>query len=245
VGVAVIGDIVHRYFQHQPPSKQTTGLKVGTQAKFIDAALSAWQEDRPLNTLLTVRWASLLGANQFHPFRAMSAPTQIKHIVELVRHWLARQGRRIPARYIWVRETSDEAGGEHWHFAFHLPEGKRKAFSAYLETVLIEQLAPCPRPASKQTRGEYACSELGSWHLARDVPGMRGHFCGYFTAAYLGKGEPSRRMFRGKLVDNTLKPVRGVAFGGRMPGGRYDVLQGQITGTTTRKGRYDIARALK
>jgi hypothetical protein len=52
-------------------------------------------------------------------------------------------------------------------------------------------------------------------------------------------------VFRDKLVDNTLKPVRGIEFGGRMRGGRYDVPQGNIEGTTTRKGRFDIARALK
>jgi hypothetical protein len=196
----------------------------------------------PLNTLLTSRWVSLLRDNQLHPFRAMSAPERIKHIVGLVRHWLARRG--VPFLYIWVREISDEAG-EHWHLAFHLPKGKRKAFSAYLEGVMVEPLAPCPRAASKRTRGEYACSELGSWHLARDVPEIHGFFCGYFTAAYLGKGEPSQRVFRDKLVDNTLKPVRGIEFGGRMRGGRYDVPQGNIEGTTTRKGRFDIARALK
>jgi len=241
--MVAIGDIIHRSFTFQPPTKQTAGLEPGTQAKFIDAARSAARAGYPINTLLTVRWSSLLRDNQFHPLRAMSAPERIRHVVERVRHWLAWRGS--PAMYIWVRETSDEAGGEHWHFAVHLPKGKRKAFSAYLETILIEPLAPCPRATSKQTPGEIACSELGSWHLARDVPEMRGCFCGYFTAAYLGKGEPSQRMFRGNLIDNKAKRVRGVAFGGRMRGGRYDVLQGNIEGTTTRKGRFDIARALK
>ena len=241
--MVAIGGIIHRSFTFQPPTKQTAELELGTQAKFIDAAKSAWRAGYSINTLLTVRWTSLLRDDQFHPLRAMSAPERIKQIVERTRHWLAR--RDLPALYIWVRETSDEAGGEHWHFALHLPEGKRKAFSVYLEGVMVEPLGPCPRAASKQTPGEYACSELASWHLARDVPERRGNFCGYFTAAYLGKGEPSQRMFRGKLIDNKLKPVRGAEFGGKVRSGRYDVPQGNIEGTTTRKGRFDIARALK
>jgi hypothetical protein len=241
--MVAIGGIVHCNLNHRAPVKQTDGLEPGTQAKFIGAAFSAARAGYPLNTLLTVRGSSLLPDNQLHPFRAMSAPERIKHIVERVRHWLAR--RDLPAWYIWVRETSDDAGGEHWHLALHLPRNKRPAFSAYLADLLGEPLAPCPRSASKRTRGEYACSELGSWHLAVEVPDGKPQFEGYWIAAYLGKGEPSQHMFRGKLVNNKAKLVRGIEFGGKMRGGRYDAPQGHITGTTTRKGRFDIARALK
>ena len=52
-------------------------------------------------------------------------------------------------------------------------------------------------------------------------------------------------MFRGKLVPNTRKLVRGQAFGGRERSGRYDATQGQIRGTTALKKRFDIARPLK
>lgn len=68
---------------------------------------------------------------------------------------------------------------------------------------------------------------------------------GFYLAAYLGKGEPSERMFRGNLVPNASKLVRGQAFGGRERSGRYDTPQGQIRGTTALKKRFDIARPLK
>lgn len=221
---------------------QTTGLELKTQAKLISAARSAWEQNHAINTLLSVRWASLLRYDDFHPLRAMSIPEQIKHLVEGIRHWLSYRG--IPAMYIWVREVSDMAG-EHWHLGLHLPTSKRKAFAGYLETLFLEPLAPCPRAKSKQTRGEFECSTMGSWHLAGEVPDGKPQFPGYWIAAYLGKGEPSQRMFRGQLVNNKLKPVRGREFGGYVKGGRYDVSQGHIAGTTTRKGRFDTARCLK
>ena len=52
-------------------------------------------------------------------------------------------------------------------------------------------------------------------------------------------------MFRGNMVPNTRKPVRGQPFGGREKSGRYDALQGQIRGTTALKKRFDMARPLK
>jgi len=67
----------------------------------------------------------------------------------------------------------------------------------------------------------------------------------FYLASYLGKGEPSERMFRGKLVPNTRKLVRGLTFGGRERSGRYDAPQGQIRGATALKKGVDIARELK
>lgn len=230
------------YAHPTPPTKQTSGLEYGTQARLIAAALRASEAGYPIDTLLTTRWQGLLSYDDFHPLRAMTTPEAIRHLVELVRKWLARRG--LPAFYLWTRELSD-AAGEHWHFGLHLPKSKRKDFTEYLETVLVEPVAPCPRPQSRRTRGEFACGECASWHLAGDTPDGKPHFVGYWLAAYLGKGEPSQRMFRGKLVNNTLKPVRGRYFGGTVKGGRYDVPQGHIVGTTTRKGRFDVARALK
>lgn len=225
-----------------PPIRQTSGLEHGTQTRLIAAALRASEAGYPINTLLTIRWQGLLSYDGFHPLRAMTTPEAIRHLVELVRKWLTRRG--LHAFYLWARELSD-AAGEHWHLGLHLPKSKRKAFAGYLETVLVEPVASCPRPQSKRTRGEFVCGECASWHLAGDTPDGKPHFVGYWLAAYLGKGEPSQRMFRGKLVNNTLKPVRGREFGGTVKGGRYDVPQGYIVGTTTRKGRFDVARALK
>jgi len=206
------------------------------------AALLALEAGYPIDTLLTVRWQGLLRYDDFHHLRNKTTPEAIRYVVELVRKWLTRRG--LPAFYLWARELSDMAG-EHWHLGFHLPKSKRKAFISYLESILIEPVAPYPRAQSKRTRGEFACSETASWHLAGEEPDGKPQFTGYWLAAYLGKGEPSQRMFRGKLVNNTLKPVRGVEFGGKVKGARYDVPQGNISGTTTRKGRFDIARSLK
>lgn len=227
------------YCRPSDAPKVTGGLEPGTQAKFIAAAARAADLGHPLNTLLTVRWVSLFSDGDVHPLRAMPPPQRIRHLVELFRKWLTR--RDLPAVYIWVRETAQPVG-EHWHLGLHLPSDLRQPFVNYVGDVLGEPRAPCPRPASQRTEGEFACGALASWHLAGDIRPERG---GYFLAAYLGKGEPSRRLFRGQLVNNTRKPVRGREFGGTYRGNRYDVEQGHIKGTTTRKGRFDIARFLK
>jgi hypothetical protein len=241
--MASIGVLVARSVSRvSPPTKQTSGLAPGKQASLIMAALRASETGYPIDTLLTVRWQGLLTYNDLHPLRAKTTPEAIRHLVELIRKWLTRCG--LPAFYMWTRELSDIAG-EHWHLGLHLPKPKRKAFVKYLEERLVEPVARCPRSQSKRTRGEFACSETASWHLAGEEPDGKPHFTGYWIAAYLGKGEPSQRMFRGQLVDNTLKPVRGKEFGGNVKGARYDVPQGNIKGTTTRTGRFDMARSLK
>lgn len=227
---------------HARPAKHTNGLDIGAQSRLIAAAFEAYNRGDPINTLLTVRWESLLQYDDCHPLRSMSAPERIAYLVDLIRRWLKARG--LSSNYIWVREVSDVAH-EHWHLGFHLPKGKRQSFVQYLDGLMIEPLAPCPRSASKQTRGEFACSDFGSWHLAGEISDGKPQFAGYWIAAYLGKGEPSQRMFRGQRVNNIKKPVRGREFGGYVKGDRYDVPQGHIEGTTTRKGRFDMARALK
>lgn len=225
----------------QPPEKRTDGLPVGSQAKFIEAAKCAAILGFPVNTLLTVRWSSLYHHDNANPLFAQSPVERIAYLVELLRKWVgARCGGGFV--YLWVRETTSELG-EHWHLAFHLPHGKRKAVASYLSDLLGEPVDHTPRTkAQGRTEGEFACSVWGSWHLAKDTHPERS---GFYLAAYLGKGEPSERMFRGKIVPNTRKLVRGQAFGGRERSGRYDAPQGQIRGTTALKKRFDIARPLK
>jgi len=208
----------------------------------IAAALRAYEANRPINTLLTIRWQGLLSYDDTNPLRAMKAPARIRYIVDLVRRWLINHG--YPVHYLWARELSLKAG-EHWHLALHLSKADRADFTQYLAGMLGEPVAPCPRSSSQQTHGEFACSVWASWHLAGEVPDGKPHFTGYWLAAYLGKGEPSQRMFRGNLINNTRKNVRGRGYGGAVKGGRYDEPQGNIEGTTTRKGRFDIARSLK
>lgn len=225
----------------QPPEKRTYDLAIGSQAKFIETAKCADILGFPINTLLTVRWSSLYHHDNANPLFAQPPVERIAYLIELLRKWV---GTRCHGGflYLWVRETTSELG-EHWHLAFHLPRGKQKAVASYLSDLLGEPLNHTPRTrAEGRTEGEFACSVWGSWHLAKDTQPERS---GFYLAAYLGKGEPSERMFRGKLVPNTRKLVRGQAFGGRERSGRYDATQGQIRGTTALKKRFDIARPLK
>ena len=223
------------------PEKRTSDLPVGSQAKFIEATKCADILGFPVNTLLTVRWSSLYHHDNTNPLFAQSLIERIAYLVELLRKWVSARCRG-GFLYLWVREATPELG-EHWHLAFHLPHGKQKAIASYLSDLLGEPLGHTPRTkAQGQTEGEFACSVWRSWHLAKDTHPERS---GFYLAAYLGKGEPSERMFRGKLVPNTRKLVRGQAFGGRERSGRYDAPQGQIRGTTALKKRFDIARPLK
>ena len=54
----------HLAYGHQSPRpKSTSGLPIGTQARFLEAAAIAAAMNRPLDTLLTLRWRSLFSAN--------------------------------------------------------------------------------------------------------------------------------------------------------------------------------------
>ena len=235
---AVTSEITERVRQ---PEKQTDGLPLGSQAMFIDAVRCASVSGFSINTLLSVRWSSLYHHDNTNPLFAQSAVERIAYLVELLRKWIGARCRG-GSMYLWVRETTSELG-EHWHIAFHLPHGKRKAVASYIADLLGEPLDHQPRTSAQgKTEGEFACSVWGSWHLAKDIHPERS---GYYLAAYLGKGEPSERLFRGNLIPNTRKPVRGRAFGGRERSARYDAAQGQITGTAALKKRFDIARPLK
>ena len=222
-----------------PMVKASDGIKVGTQARFIDAAMAAANAGRPLNTLLSIRWDSLFSDNDVNDLRTMPIPQRIDHIVERFRKWWKRRG--LPVHYIWVREAADRCA-EHWHIAFHLPKKMRAPFADYLAEMTQEPLRRTKRPADQRTEGEFACSEIGSWHLAEDTrPDRRG----YFLAAYLGKGEPSQIIKRGKRQPNLKKPVRGQSFGGTQPDGKYDAPQGAIMGTNARMDRFYISNELK
>jgi len=212
-------------------TKITTGLPEGTQAKFIAAAAEADHAGTPLNHLLSTHWSKLFAFSAQAPCLRMDEIKRIGHLVELLRKWVSRRCGSFA--YIWVREISAD-NGQHWHLALHLPKRLRRSFLAYVQILLGEQIADRPRAKTQgRTEGEVACSANGSWHLGRDVhPERRGRW----LAAYLGKGEPSLVMFRGQLVTNRRKPVRG---------DKYDVPQGNVQGTMARTKRFDIARHLK
>lgn len=225
------------YVCKSPPPKETDGLPIGTQAQFVEAAESAASLGAPINTLLTIRWRSLFSDNDVNPLRAMGPAERIRNLVDLLRKWLRRNG--APPFYIWVRENADDAG-EHFHMAFHLPKKKETLLKNYVVRLTGER--PGRGRSSQATEGEFAWGEVRSWHLARDTQPDRN---GVYLAAYLGKGEPSQRIIRGKLVDNDAKPFRGKNFGGSFANGKYDIVQGRIEGTATRKDRYFIANELK
>lgn len=216
----------------------TTALPIGTQARFIEAAAVAAHYGTPLNTLLTLRWSSLFSDNAVNWLRTMPVPERIDRLVERIRKWLAR--RDLPPIYIWAREVAGPEA-EHWHIALHLPPQLRKAFAAYVADLTGEARLKGKTWAGR-TEGEFARGEIGSWHLARDIHPERK---GYFLAAYLGKGEPSERLYRGVPRENDRKPVRGQAFGGDHRDGKYDADQGMITGTACRGDRFFIAKALQ
>lgn len=227
------------YFPKALPPKVTTGLPTGTQAQFIEAAAVAAARGAAINSLLTLRWVSLFCDGDVHPLRVIPTPGRIGHLVERLRKWLNRND--LPLFYIWVREHADSSG-EHWHFACHVPPHLQPALTRFVAHLTGEAAQPRKRSLSQRTEGEFACGELGSWHLATDTRPKRK---GYFLAAYLGKGEPSWRIVRGHPVPNIRKPVRGEAFGGDQPDGRYDMAQGRVEGRQCRKGRFFIANDLK
>lgn len=225
------------YVGKSPNRRRTVGLPIGTQSSFIAAAGTAERLNTPLNTLLTIRWRSLFCDNDVNPLRPLPTPERIKHIVEHLRKWLDRHS--AASFYIWVRENADRAG-EHWHIAFHLRKKMQTQLKRFVASLTGE--TPGPRIPSEATEGEFARGELGSWHLACDTHPDRG---GIFLAAYLGKGEPSQRLFRGKLVDNERKPFRGMRYGGSFENGVYDIDQGGIEGTASRNDRFFITNKLK
>lgn len=225
------------YVRKSPPRRMTEGLPIGTQARFIAAASVAADMGYPLNTLLTIRWGSLFSDNDVNDLRVRPTAERIRYLVELLRKWIVRNG--APPFYIWARENADSAA-EHWHMAFHLSKKRRRGLVDYIVNLTCERAARGKSPEA--TEGEFARGICGSWQLASD---MRPERAGVYLAAYLGKGEPSQRLFRGKLIDNDKKPFRGRSFGGSFKDGKYDVAQGRIEGTASRDDRFFIANALK
>lgn len=225
------------YVRKSRPRRMTEGLPIGTQARFIEAAQLAAEKGRPLNTLLTIRWGSLFSDNDVNDLRVFPAAERIRHLVELLRKWIVRNG--APPFYVWARENADSAD-EHWHMAFHLPRKRRGALVDYIVNLTGEPSAR--RKSVQATEGEFARGACGSWQLASDVRPERK---GIYLAAYIGKGEPSQRLFRGKLINNDAKPYRGRSFGGTFDDGKYDVAQGRIEGTASRDDRFFIANKLK
>lgn len=218
------------------PGKTSTALPIGTQARFLAAADAAHGMGRSLNTLLTLRWASLTGEGDTQWLQEQPVPARIDTLVQRLRKWLG--ARKVSALYIWVRETIG-VEDEHWHIALRLPKRHRADFAAYLAQLTGEPAQCSGQPA--RSEGEISRGHLGSWHLAADTrPERHGHY----LAAYLGKGEPSQRMFRGKLINNTQKPLRGRSFGGTEPDGKYDADQGMISGTAHRTKRFLISKPL-
>lgn len=227
------------YVAPTTPPKTTAWLPKGTQSSFIEATAAAATLGFPINTLLTIRWDSLFSSNDVNHLRPLTVPERIDRLVELLRKKL--KWHEIPPAYIWVREATRHEG-EHWHLAFHLPKSLHPQIIDFVAKQTEEPARPYPRRGTEKTEGEFASGEIGSWHLAYDTEPLRK---GFYIAAYLGKAEPSEVMFRGKMVGNKKKPVRGIEFGGTERTGKYDADQGTIIGTTCRKDRFFISTYLQ
>lgn len=59
------------YVRKSPPRRQTKGLPIGTQARFIEAGMVAADLGHPLNTLLTIRWRDLFSDNDVNELRIL------------------------------------------------------------------------------------------------------------------------------------------------------------------------------
>ncbi len=215
--------------------KSSDDLPIGTQQLFIDTIAYTYSLGAGINTLLTVDWDRLFSDNAPHKLRTIKYENRIPYVVECIRKWVKR---RIDVfYYIWVREVASDVG-EHWHLVMYLPARYHAEFAVYCEKLFEEVQGSKTRPLySKQSLGETAVSEYGSWQLAQDInPDCRG----YYLGAYLGKGELSERVFRGKLIPNDRKPVKHVE--GRAD---YDASQGHILGSEHRIQRFDMSRELK
>lgn len=215
----------------KPIPMKTHGLPIGATQKIMLAFDAAANMDSPINTMVTHRLSKPMESCDLHPNRSDRNPFYIRRSVEKMRKWITAR-TDLPFVYIWVRENCPEVG-EHWHLALHLPRQHERAFADYIAKIFGEPRLARQRPASERTNGEWACGERNNWHIARDTqPDRTVNWLG----AYLGKDEPSQRMFRGRLVDNKYKPIRE---------GRYNSDQGEIWGTQARKMRFDMARSLK
>jgi hypothetical protein len=226
-------------YRPEPKQLQSAELPIGTQQRFLSAAAAADTLGSPLNILLSIRMTALLIPNDPGSLGHPQIIQRIHVFVERLRKWMQRTS--LPTFYIWVREASISAE-EHLHLGLHVPKGQRSALVAFLEKQFHDPVRLAPRSAQVRTEGEFACSESESWHLAADTRPERG---GLFLAGYLGKGEPSEVTFRGTLLSNSRKPVRGRAYGGQLASEKYDLSQGSILGTTTRRERFYISKALQ
>lgn len=229
----------HSAYGVQLKTKESDALPIGTQHRFLEAEDAAKALGFPLNTLLSIRSAALLATSEVLGPENPPISDLIHKFVERLRKWMQRSP--VPTFYIWVRETS-APDGEHLHLGLHTPERLRSSLVTFVVKQLGEAACAVRRPLKIRTEGEFACGENGSWHLAGDT---RPHLPSQFLAAYLGKGEPSSRLFRGTQTANLRKPIRGKAYGGAVSSEKYDLDQGLISGTVNRLERFYISKALR
>jgi hypothetical protein len=204
----------------------TDGLCCKSQQWFVDAVMQSYDQGKPINLLITIRVLALLNCGADGAF--LSHPTTAKQIKAFIRN-LTKSLDRLTGKsaYIWVRENS-AASGEHLHFAIYCPENKRRRVWIWLNGVTGEKKRFRQRPKKERTEGEIAVSEFGGWHMAIDTRPERKGVC---LAHYLGKGEPSQYLYRGKLTNNKDKLCRGREFGGYSTNPKHDEPQGTIEGS--------------
>jgi hypothetical protein len=215
----------------------TESLPRKSQQWFIDAVIRSYALGRPIDLLITIRVAALINCGADGAF--LSHPTTAKRIKAFIRN-LRKSLDRLTGKpaYIWVRENS-ATSGEHLHFGIHCPKEKRRKIWVWLNGVTGEKKRSRKRTKTERTEGEIAVSEYGGWHMAVDTRPERKGIC---LAHYLGKGEPSQYLHRGKLKNNADKPCRGGEFGGNSTNPKHDELQGTIEGSGRKTYRMGASR---
>jgi hypothetical protein len=107
-------------------TKITTGLPVGTQARFIAATHLAVDLGMPINHLLSNQWSKLFAFSAKATCLKMGEVERIVYLVELLRKWVTR--RVVAIGYRPSRRPLERRGGQ------HLPSNAAEWFSTMVVT---------------------------------------------------------------------------------------------------------------
>lgn len=133
-------------YVNQLKPKESIGLPIGTQQRFLDAKDAAKSLGSPLNTLLSIRLAALSAASDRRSCGYPPVSDLIHRFVERLRKWMLRSS--VPTFYIWERESS-ASDGEHLHLGLNTPTRLRSSLMAFIGEQLREPVRTEPRPPKR------------------------------------------------------------------------------------------------